>query len=87
MGIGMALLEETEYDPQNGAPINSSLADYIVAVKPTLHRRSPLPRLSRQRNEPNWSAWHRRDRLSRHRGRHHRLRSTMPQVSASANCR
>jgi xanthine dehydrogenase YagR molybdenum-binding subunit len=32
MGIGMALLEHTEYDPQNGAPINSSLADYIVAV-------------------------------------------------------
>ena len=32
MGIGMALLEHTEYDPQNGAPINSSLADYLVAV-------------------------------------------------------
>jgi len=32
MGIGMALLEHTIYDPQNGAPINSSLADYIVAV-------------------------------------------------------
>ena len=32
MGIGMALLESTEYDPQNGAPINSSLADYLVAV-------------------------------------------------------
>ena len=32
MGIGMALLEQTSYDPQNGAPINSSLADYIVAV-------------------------------------------------------
>jgi xanthine dehydrogenase YagR molybdenum-binding subunit len=32
MGIGMALLEHTSYDPQNGAPINSSLADYIVAV-------------------------------------------------------
>src|SRR3954467_11960223 len=32
MGIGMALLEHTEYDPQNGAPINSSLADYVVAV-------------------------------------------------------
>lgn len=32
MGIGMALLEHTCYDPQNGAPINSSLADYIVAV-------------------------------------------------------
>ena len=32
MGIGMAMLERTEYDPQNGAPINSSLADYLVAV-------------------------------------------------------
>ena len=39
MGIGMALLEHTIYDPQNGAPINSNLADYIVAVNadvPTL---------------------------------------------------
>lgn len=39
MGIGMALLEETSYDPRNGAPINSSLADYVVAVNadvPTL---------------------------------------------------
>ena len=32
MGVGMALLEETIYDPRNGAPINSNLADYIVAV-------------------------------------------------------
>ena len=32
MGIGMALLEHTPYDPQSGAPINSNLADYIVAV-------------------------------------------------------
>jgi xanthine dehydrogenase YagR molybdenum-binding subunit len=32
MGIGMALFEHTSYDPQNGAPINASLADYIVAV-------------------------------------------------------
>jgi xanthine dehydrogenase YagR molybdenum-binding subunit len=28
----MALFEHTSYDPQSGAPINSSLADYIVAV-------------------------------------------------------
>jgi CO/xanthine dehydrogenase Mo-binding subunit len=26
-GIGMALFEETTHDPQNGAPINSNLAD------------------------------------------------------------
>jgi xanthine dehydrogenase YagR molybdenum-binding subunit len=32
MGIGMALFEQTTYDPQNGAPINSNFADYIVAV-------------------------------------------------------
>jgi xanthine dehydrogenase YagR molybdenum-binding subunit len=32
MGIGMALFEETWYDPQNGAPINSNLADYMMAV-------------------------------------------------------
>jgi xanthine dehydrogenase YagR molybdenum-binding subunit len=32
MGIGMALFEHTSYDPQNGAPINSNMADYIVAV-------------------------------------------------------
>ena len=32
MGIGMALFEHTSYDQQSGAPINSSLADYIVAV-------------------------------------------------------
>ncbi|MEP6767220.1 MAG: molybdopterin cofactor-binding domain-containing protein, partial [Acidobacteriota bacterium] len=32
MGIGMALFEHTHYDPQNGAPINSNLADYVIAV-------------------------------------------------------
>jgi xanthine dehydrogenase YagR molybdenum-binding subunit len=32
MGIGMALLEHTSYDLQNGAPINSNLADYVMAV-------------------------------------------------------
>jgi xanthine dehydrogenase YagR molybdenum-binding subunit len=32
MGIGMALFEETTYDPQNGAPINSNLADYMITV-------------------------------------------------------
>ena len=32
MGVGMALFEETTYDPQNGAPINSNLADYMVTV-------------------------------------------------------
>src|SRR5262249_42126756 len=32
MGVGMAMFERTTYDPQNGAPINASLADYVVAV-------------------------------------------------------
>jgi xanthine dehydrogenase YagR molybdenum-binding subunit len=32
MGIGMAFLEHTSYDPRNGSPINSNLADYLVAV-------------------------------------------------------
>ncbi len=32
MGIGMAMFEHTSYDPQNGAPINSSLADYVMTV-------------------------------------------------------
>jgi xanthine dehydrogenase YagR molybdenum-binding subunit len=32
MGIGMSLFEETTYDPRSGAPINSNLADYIVAA-------------------------------------------------------
>jgi xanthine dehydrogenase YagR molybdenum-binding subunit len=32
MGIGMSLFEETSYDPRNGAPINSNLADYLVAA-------------------------------------------------------
>jgi len=32
MGIGMALLEQTTYDPRTGAPINSNLADYVMAV-------------------------------------------------------
>ena len=32
MGIGMALFEQTHYDQRNGAPINSNLADYVVAV-------------------------------------------------------
>jgi xanthine dehydrogenase YagR molybdenum-binding subunit len=32
MGVGMALFEQTHYDPRSGAPINSNLADYIVAT-------------------------------------------------------
>lgn len=32
MGVGMAMLEQTEYDHRNGAPINSNLADYMMAT-------------------------------------------------------
>ena len=32
MGIGMALFEHTTYDRRTGAPINSNLADYVMAV-------------------------------------------------------
>jgi len=32
MGIGMGMLEGVEYDRASGAPINASLADYLVAV-------------------------------------------------------
>jgi xanthine dehydrogenase YagR molybdenum-binding subunit len=38
MGIGMALFEHTSYDPQSGAPINSNLADYVVAVNADVPR-------------------------------------------------
>ncbi|MBO1113184.1 xanthine dehydrogenase family protein molybdopterin-binding subunit [Bordetella petrii] len=32
MGVGMAMLEQTHYDSRSGAPMNSNLADYIVAT-------------------------------------------------------
>ena len=32
MGVGMALFEETIYDPRNGHPINDNFADYIVST-------------------------------------------------------
>ncbi|SAK45546.1 xanthine dehydrogenase family protein molybdopterin-binding subunit [Caballeronia ptereochthonis] len=32
MGVGMALFEHTVYDDRSGAPINSNLADYVVAT-------------------------------------------------------
>ena len=32
MGIGMALFEGTEYEARSGAPVNASLADYVVAT-------------------------------------------------------
>ena len=32
MGVGMALLEATEYDPRYGNPVNNNLADYLMAT-------------------------------------------------------
>lgn len=32
MGVGMAMLESTEYDQRTGSPVNASLADYVMAV-------------------------------------------------------
>jgi xanthine dehydrogenase YagR molybdenum-binding subunit len=32
MGVGMSLFERTRYDARSGAPINSNLADYVVAT-------------------------------------------------------
>jgi len=32
MGVGMAMLEHTYYDSRSGAPVNSNLADYIMAT-------------------------------------------------------
>jgi len=32
MGVGMAMLEQTHYDHRSGAPVNSNLADYIMAT-------------------------------------------------------
>ena len=32
MGVGMALFEQTHYDPRSGAPLNSNLADYIMTT-------------------------------------------------------
>lgn len=38
MGIGMAFFEETAYDPRNGAPVNASFADYVVATNADVPR-------------------------------------------------
>ena len=36
MGIGMALMEATHYDPNTGRPVNDNLADYAVCVNPDI---------------------------------------------------
>ena len=37
MGVGMALFEDTQYEPRHGKAINSNLADYVM----TTHADSP----------------------------------------------
>lgn len=37
MGIGMALMEHTVYDPRDGGIVNSNLADYAVPVNADIH--------------------------------------------------
>ena len=32
MGVGMALFEETRYEPRTGQPINGNFADYLVST-------------------------------------------------------
>ena len=34
MGVGMALLEHTVYDPRTGLPVNANFADYPIPVNP-----------------------------------------------------
>ena len=75
MGIGMALMEHTSYDPQNGAPINASLADYIVPVN------ADVPPIEvhfldypDKEINPLVRPRHRRNRPCRHRRRDHRCR-------------
>lgn len=37
MGMGMALMEETHYDPRTARPMTANLADYPVCVNPDVH--------------------------------------------------
>src|SRR5438105_632073 len=74
MGIGMALLEHTSYDPQSGAPINSNLADYMVAVNadvPPIEVHFvdfPNKRNQRTRRPRDRRDWFGRNRRRRHGG-------------------
>ena len=88
MGIGMALFEETVYDPRNGAPINSNLADYVVAVNADVAARSrctssttPTRRSTSSARAASarsaWPAWRRRSPP----------RSTTRRACAYASCR
>ncbi len=42
MGLGMALMEETSYDPTTGAPVTQNLADYHVCVNADIAEIKPL---------------------------------------------
>ena len=68
MGIGMAMFEDTNYEPTKGAPLNSNLADYIMAVNldvPKLevefleYPNTELNEIRHARCGRNWSGRHR----------------------------
>jgi xanthine dehydrogenase YagR molybdenum-binding subunit len=40
-GIGMALMEETRYDPRNARIVSDNLADYLVPVHADVQRIEP----------------------------------------------
>lgn len=42
MGLGMALMEETNYDPATGRPVTQNLADYHVCVNADVAEITPL---------------------------------------------
>ncbi|HYJ06903.1 MAG TPA: molybdopterin cofactor-binding domain-containing protein [Chthoniobacterales bacterium] len=65
MGIGMALLEHTHYDPQNGAPINSKPGPlHGGSERRRAQARGAFPRLPRQGTQCSRRARHQRDRLA-----------------------
>ena len=88
MGIGMALFEETQYEPRTGAPINSNLADYIVAVNADVPKLEVIfldyPDL--QLNELGARGIGEIGLAGIGR-RHHRAPCTMPPGCACAHCR
>jgi hypothetical protein len=41
-GVGVVLLEETDYDHRNGAPMSASMADYLVSTHADLNGLAPV---------------------------------------------
>ena len=80
--------EETAYDPRNGAPINASLADYIVAVNADVPKLE-VHFLEYPDTEPERARRARRSARSASRAwrRRSRTRCTTRPASACASCR